>query len=282
MNIVKIIIIYSFFTALFAQPLPDTDIHFYERNFKTHTWTKIKSHDSAKYENQIYFIDSKKYLFVKQHQTHTAVFMYDIKRKKEKLIIQDTMNIFSPIPIDKYACQAIVQDRLERQFMVRYMKNCKTKILSIILNADMPGYHAYLNKDTLIYYHVGKNEHQIRVKINDTTEHTIGKNPLACLYVSGKHEFIWAHRADSACFIFEYRIKSMKNTLILRSIPINHFFYNSKNEILVLIQNEIKFYRKDGTISQSIPLPEDLKDKNIKRFYQSPDGKYFAFVTQKN
>ncbi len=234
------------------------------------------------YENQLHFTDNENYLFVKKTQSNTSVFGSKVKSKKEILLLKDTMNLFSPIQINKHEIQVIVQDKQNKQYIARYKFEKKNLNKKIFLQSQMAGYHTYMNTDTLVYYQVGEDEHRMMVLLNDTASLTAGKNPTSSLYKSGPYEFLWMHKSEKGNYIFEYSIPLRKNRSILKVVDTDYFFLHS-NKYIMLIQNgQIETYDLKGKQVTLIPLPETLMNKTIKRFYLSPNGKIFAFVILKN
>lgn len=274
---------FSFISSCLAQELPDTDILIFSFQTKNKLWKLIKKHDSLTYENQLHFTDNKNYLFVKKNQSYTSVFRSKVKSKKETSLIKDTMNLFSPFQINKHEIQLIVQDKQNKQYIARYKFEKTRLIKKIILQSEMAGYHAYLNPDTLVFYHVGDDEHRISVYLNDSTILTAGKSPAACLYKSGPYEFLWMHKSEKGNLIFEYSLTLRKNRLIMNiEKGTDYFYFNHQKNILIIRNKQMEFYDLQANFIQSYSLPESLKDKNIKRFYHSPNKKYFAFVISKD
>jgi hypothetical protein len=265
-----------------AQDLPDSDILIFSFQPKNKSWKFIKKHDSLMYENQLHFTDNNNYIFVKKNQSNTSVFGSKVKSKKEILLLKDTMNLFSPIQINKHEIQLIVQDKQNNQYIARYKFEKKSLSKKILLQSQMAGYHTYMNPDTLVYYKVGVDEYRMMVYLNDTITLLAGKNPSSSVYKSGPYEFLWMHKSEKGNYIFEYSIPLRKNRSILKVVDTDYFFLHS-NKYIMLIQNgQIETYDLKGKQVTLIPLPETLMNKTIKRFYLSPNGKIFAFVILKN
>jgi hypothetical protein len=265
-----------------AQDLPDTDILIYSFQPKNKSWKLIKKHDSLIYENQLHFTDNANYLFVKKYQSYTSVFSSKVKSKKEILLLKDTMNLFSPIQINKYEIQLIVQDKQNKQFIARYKFEKKNLSKKILLQSQMAGYHTFMNPDTLVFYRVDEGEHQMMVFLNDTTFLTAGKNPASPVYKSGPYEFLWMHKSEKGNYIFEYSIPLRKNRLIMKVDETDYFFLHSNKHVMLVRNGHIECYDLQGKPVTFIPLPETLMNKTIKRLYLSPNGKIFAFVILKN
>jgi hypothetical protein len=269
-------------SSCLAQNLPDTDILIFSFQPKNKSWKLIKKHDSLMYENQLYFTDNQNYLFVKKNHSYTSVFGSKVKSKKEIVLLRDTLNLFSPIQINKHEVQVIVQDKQNKQWIARYKFEKKSLSKKIFPQSQMAGYHTYMNHDTLVYYLVGEDEHRMMVLLNDTASLTAGKNPTSSLYKSGPYEFLWMHKSEKGNYIFEYSIPLRKNRLILKIDETEYFFLHSNKHIMIVRNGQIESYDLQGKPVSIFPLPETLMSKTIKRFYLSPNGKIFAFVILKN
>jgi hypothetical protein len=274
------LILFSFVSA--SQTLPDTDILIYKFHKKNKEWKKIKTHTDSVYENQLFFINGKKYIFVKKDDVHTAVFYSSISGKRNKLMIKDTFSIFSPVyDVRSKHLRAVIQDRKERQWIVNFKPNKKNYLAGIIPGTDSAGYHTYSFSDTVVFYHVGK-QHTLRILFPDSHVHIIGKNPLRSFYRINSFQILWGYKKNEKdVIIFLYDIRTQKNSEILHKSSVDYFTLTDKKEIVIIENQNLCFYTIQGNFLHQIFLPQEISTKKITRFYISPKNTYYAFIINK-